>query len=217
MPQHFHKSANAFARMSIIGSAVLVAGIFYFGTKLTRSPYFTQVNVARDQPVPFSHNHHVEQLGIDCRYCHTSVETSNKASLPPTKTCMNCHSQVWTNAPMLEPVRQSFRDNTSIEWVKTHDLPDFVYFNHSIHVAKGVACESCHGRVDRMPLMAKANTLHMDWCLSCHRAPEKFVRPKEAVFEMGWTPPNGDQLAQGRALVQEYHIKTSQDCSICHR
>lgn len=217
MAQHFHKSANDFARISIIALGLLVAGVFYFGTKFNRSGYFTYVNVAREQPVPFSHNHHVAQLGIDCRYCHVSVETSNSAGIPPTKTCMNCHSQLWTNAAMLEPVRASFRDGTSLEWGRVHDLPDFVYFNHSVHVNKGVACESCHGRVDNMPLMYKANTLHMDWCLACHRAPEKFVRPKDQVVTMGWTPPGGDQLTLGRALVSKYHIQTRQDCSSCHR
>jgi hypothetical protein len=172
----------------------------------------------RDQPIPFSHERHVAGNGIDCRYCHTSVEESNFAGIPPTETCMSCHSQILTDAPMLEPVRESFRSGTPIQWNRVHDLPDFVYFNHSIHVKKGVGCETCHGRVDRMPLMWKQNTLQMEWCLECHRAPEQFIRPRDQVFTMGYVPA-GDQLEIGRKLVQEYHINVKQltNCSICHR
>jgi hypothetical protein len=217
MPQLFPRSANAFSRFTIFGAVFLLGGIGYVGTEINRSGYGTQTDVYVDQPVPFSHQHHVGQLGLDCRYCHTSVETSAVAGVPPTKTCMNCHSQVWTNAPMLEPVRESFRTDASIEWVKVHDLPDFVYFNHSIHVAKGVACETCHGPVNDMPLVYKANTLFMDWCLECHRNPEKYVRPKDAVFEFGWEPPGGDQMALGKALVVQNDIQPKTDCSTCHR
>lgn len=217
MPQLFPRSANAFSRFTIFGAVFLLGGIGYVGTEINRSGYGTQTDVYVDQPVPFSHQHHVGQLGLDCRYCHTSVETSAVAGVPPTKTCMNCHSQVWTNAPMLEPVRESFRTDASIEWVKVHDLPDFVYFDHSIHVAKGVACETCHGPVNDMPLVYKANTLFMDWCLECHRNPEKYVRPKDAVFEFGWEPPGGDQMALGKALVAQNDIQPKTDCSTCHR
>ena len=145
----------------------------------------------REQPIPFSHAHHVGGLGIDCRYCHTSVETSSFAGIPPTKTCMNCHSQIWSTSPTLEPVRESFRTGVSIQWTRVNDLPDYVYFNHSIHVNKGIGCESCHGRVDRMPLTWQENSLQMDWCLDCHRDPGKHIRPRDGN--------HGDGLSAGRA------------------
>ena len=217
MPQIFHRSANAFSRFTIFGSIFLIAGIAYVSTKVNRSPYFTRANVVREQPVPFSHQHHSGQLGIDCRYCHTSVEEGAFAGIPPTKTCMTCHSQIWTNAEMLEPVRASYRDDRPIEWTRVHDLPDFVYFNHSIHVNKGIACESCHGRVDDMPLMYQENTLHMEWCLDCHRHPEKFVRPREAVFQFDWEPPHGERAAMGQKLMEEYKVRSLTDCYTCHR
>jgi hypothetical protein len=178
---------------------------------------------AREQPVPFSHAHHVGGLGLDCRYCHTTVETSSFANIPPTKICMNCHSEIWLTSPTLEPVRASFRNNTSIRWTRVDDLPDFVYFNHSIHINKGIGCESCHGRVDRMPLTWQENSLQMEWCLDCHRHPEKHVRPREFITTMGYQPgvPSGpDQEAIGRRLVKEYQIqdaRTLTSCSTCHR
>jgi Zn ribbon nucleic-acid-binding protein len=166
--------------------------------------------------VPFSHEHHVGGLGIDCRYCHTSVENSSFANIPPTKTCMNCHSQIWNRAPMLERVRESFRSDTSIRWIRVHDLPDYVYFNHSIHVAKGVGCTTCHGQVNKMPLMWQENSLQMSWCLDCHRHPERFVRPKSEVFSVSWQPPP-NQVEMGRELVKEYNIQSLTSCSTCHR
>ena len=169
--------------------------------------------------MPFSHAHHVGGLGVDCRYCHTTVETSSFANIPPTKTCMNCHSQIWSTSPTLEPVRASFRTGESIRWTRVHDLPDFVYFNHSIHVNKGVGCETCHGRVDRMPLTWQQNSLQMEWCLDCHRNPEKYVRPREFVTTMGYQP-EGDQAEIGRRLVHEYNIqdaRTLTSCNTCHR
>jgi hypothetical protein len=169
--------------------------------------------------VEFSHQHHVGGLGIDCRYCHSSVEVSSNAGIPPTYTCMSCHSQIWSDSPTLKPVRDSLADDTPIQWNRVYSLPDFVYFNHSIHVDKGVGCVTCHGRVDQMPLMAKAQTLHMEWCLGCHRAPEQYIRPREEVFNMDWQPPNGDQLTLGRRLVEEYHIQSVSvltSCSTCH-
>src|SRR5262249_46164795 len=146
-------------------------------------------NNAREQPVPFSHRHHVGGIGLDCRYCHTTVEVSSFAGIPPTKTCMNCHSQIWTNSAMLEPVRESFRSGKSIEWNRVHHLAGFVYFDHSIHVKKGVGCVTCHGRVDQMPLTWQESSLQMEWCLGCHRNPERFVRPREQVFSMDWDWP----------------------------
>ena len=161
--------------------------------QLQRSPYVTGQHIAPDQPVPFSHQHHVAGLGLDCRYCHTSVEESSFAGIPPTKTCFNCHAQIWTTAALLEPVRYSFRTGKSLEWTRVHDLPDFVYFNHSIHVNKGIGCYSCHGAVDQMPLMYQENSLQMEWCLNCHRQPEKFLRPREHVFSMEYRPPDGTE------------------------
>jgi hypothetical protein len=181
-----------------------------------RSDYATGAHAALEQPVPFSHKHHVGGEGIDCRYCHTSVEESAFAGLPPTETCMSCHSQIWSEAPVLEPVRESYRTGKPIKWTRVHHLAEFVYFDHSIHVNKGVGCETCHGRVDQMPLTWKENTLLMEWCLDCHRQPEQYVRPREAVFQMGWKP-GGDQLTLGRRLVKEYKIRSLTDCYTCHR
>ncbi len=184
--------------------------------ELNRSSYFTHVGVARQQPVPFSHKHHVTGIGLDCRYCHTSVETSAFAGIPPTETCMTCHSQVWRDAPLLEPVRESWRSGSPVAWNRVHDLPDFAYFNHSIHLHKGIGCQSCHGAVGEMPLMRKANTLNMEWCLDCHRAPERHVRPREQVFNVDYEPAE-PQSVIGPKLVEAYDIQRLQDCSICHR
>ena len=168
------------------GSGDRLRGAVGGALEIQRSPYATYQDVAQAQPVPFSHQHHDGGDGIDCRYCHTSVENSSFAGIPPTKTCMNCHSQIWTDAPMLEPVRESYRTGKSLVWTRVDYLPDFVYFNHSIHVDKGVGCASCHGPVDKMPLMFEANSLQMEWCLNCHRAPEKFLRPRDQVFNMNY-------------------------------
>jgi hypothetical protein len=215
MAQIFHPSTNTISRVSIFGAVFFAGGLLFVINGVNRSSYVTQVGVARDQPVPFSHKHHVAGLGIDCRYCHTSVETSAFAGLPATEVCMSCHSQIWADSPMLEPVRASFRSDRSIEWVRVHDLPDFAYFDHSIHLRKGIGCASCHGRVDQMPLMWRENTLHMEWCLDCHRAPEKHVRPREQVFNMSWKAD--DQAALGARLVKEYGIQRKLDCWVCHR
>jgi hypothetical protein len=217
MAQIFPQSANTLSKVSIIVTLVVVAGLGAMAFELgADSSYATNQNVARTQPVPFSHTHHVGSMGIDCRYCHSTVETSAFATIPPTKTCMNCHSQIWVNSPTLEPVRASYRTDQSIPWVKVHDLPDFVYFNHSIHVKKGVGCETCHGRVDKMSLMAQHANLEMRWCLDCHRHPEQYVRPRKYVTTMGYVP-DGDQLEIGRKLVQEYHIQKLETCWTCHR
>lgn len=219
MPQIFHPSTNTFSKVSIFGAVFMIAGLAWALMLFFRSAYVTKTNVAIQQPVQFSHERHVAGLGIDCRYCHTSVEVSAFADIPPTHTCMSCHSQIWVDSPFLEPVRESFRTDQSIEWNRVHNLGDFTYFNHQIHVAKGVGCETCHGRVDRMPLTWKEHTQYMEWCLECHRAPERFVRLREAVFTMGWVPPE-NQLSLGRRLVEEYDIAPPyqlDDCSICHR
>src|SRR3954449_6579216 len=201
MSQIFHRSANTIARVSIFGAIFFVAGLLGLFDEVTRSPWVTQAHVAREQPIQFSHERHVAGNGIDCRYCHTSVEDSAFAGIPPTKTCMNCHSQIFSTSPTLEPVRDSFRTDRSIAWTRVHDLPDFAYFNHSIHVNKGVGCETCHGRVDRMPLTWQKASLQMEWCLDCHRHPERYVRPREAVFQMGYQVPP-DQIELGRRLMK---------------
>ena len=216
MAQIFHPSTNTISRVSIWGSVGFLVALFFFLTYIYRSGYTTDINVVREQPVPFSHKHHVAGIGIDCRYCHTTVETSAFAGLPPTETCMSCHIQIWSGSPMLEPVRASLRENRPLAWTRVHDLPDYVYFNHSIHVNKGIGCETCHGRVDRMPLMWKENTLLMEWCLGCHRDPQKYVRPREEVFTMGYKPAE-DQLTLGKKLVKEYKIQSLTDCYTCHR
>jgi hypothetical protein len=216
--QIFHHSTNTLARISIFGAVFLAGGALWLTLEVNRSPYVTQAGIAREQPVPFSHQHHVGGLGIDCRYCHTSVETSAVAGIPPTKTCMNCHSQIWNTSPMLEPVRASFRTDTSIAWTKVNDLPDFAYFDHSAHVNKGVGCVTCHGRVDHMPLMWQEASLQMEWCLECHRQPERFVRPREQVFNVAWEwPADKDPLAEGKKLVEQYGIQPRTSCSTCHR
>ena len=218
MAQVFPRSANWASKASILAALLIVASILGVVLNINRIDYVSMVDVAIDQPVHFSHKHHVTGMGIDCRYCHTTVEVSAFAGVPPTETCMTCHSQIWTEAPILEPVRASFRDNTPIEWNRVHDLPDFVYFNHSIHVSQGIGCQSCHGQVDQMPLMKKAHTLNMEWCLDCHRDPAQFIRPREQVFNMNYEYP-ANQETLGKSLVADYDVQTSQltNCSICHR
>jgi hypothetical protein len=246
MAQIFHRSANTIARVSMFGAVFLIAGLLWVALQMQRSPYFTYAGVSRMQPVPFSHQHHYAGLGIDCRYCHTSVEVSGFAGIPPTKTCMNCHSQMWTNAPMLEPVRESYRTGRSLVWTRANDLPDFVYFDHSIHINKGVGCNTCHGAVDKMPLMYNQASLQMEFCLDCHRDPAKYIRPHhiqarpddpkseiDQVFNMTYqqptslqpvTLPDGksftDQAALGAYLAQQYHLRSERDitsCNTCHR
>ena len=219
MSQLFHHSANALARSTLYGAVVILGLVGWLGYQLDHSYYATGQRTPREQPVPFSHAHHVGDDGIDCEYCHTTVENSGFANIPPIKTCMDCHSQVWKTSPTLEPVRAAYRNNASIRWTRVHDLPDFVYFNHSIHISKGVGCETCHGRVDRMPLTWQENTLRMEWCLDCHRHPEQYVRPREFVTQMGYLPA-GQQEEIGRKLVQAYHIQDARhltSCSTCHR
>jgi hypothetical protein len=216
MPQFFPRTANSIIRLALLGVVGAIATIAWLGALIVRSPYEMGQQTPRNQPVPFSHEHHVGGLGIDCRYCHTTVEKSSFANIPPTHTCMNCHSEMWAVAPVLKTVRQSYRTGKSIDWIRVHDLPDFVYFNHAIHVHKGIGCETCHGRVDRMPLTWQANSLTMNWCLNCHRHPEDFVRPREHVFDMDYTPPR-DQKELGAKLVREYRIQRLTSCSTCHR
>src|SRR5438034_7543694 len=188
MPQIFHHSTNALARATIFGAVFILLAVLWVIVEITRSSWNTGQWVEREQPVQFSHKHHVGDDGIDCRYCHTSVEISAVAGIPPTKTCMNCHSVLFSNAGYLDPVRESYRTDTSIEWVKVHRLADFVYFNHSIHVNKGVGCTTCHGPIDQMPLVFQASTLLMQWCVDCHRNPAPNLRSMDKVFAMDWKP-----------------------------
>jgi hypothetical protein len=219
MAQIFHRSTNFIARFSVFSTLFLIGLALIAVLAVARSPYMTRQNFTREQPVQFSHKHHVGDDGIDCRYCHTSVETSAVAGIPPTKTCMNCHSVLFNNSSYLDPVRDSYRNDKSIEWVKVHRLADFVYFNHSIHINKGVGCSTCHGQVNQMPLVFQANTLLMQWCLDCHRDPEPVLRPKDQVFNMDWKAPD-NQAELGAKLRTEYKIRTTEElvsCSTCHR
>jgi len=217
MPQIFKATTNSLARTSLVVTVLAIGGL---GGALFEiiadSSYATRQGEAREQPIPFSHAHHVGSMGIDCRYCHTGVENSQHAMVPPTKTCMNCHSQIWINSSTLQPVRDSYQTNESIRWTKVNDLPDYVYFNHSIHIKKGVGCETCHGRVDTMPLMYQQASLQMRWCLDCHRNPEKYVRPREMVTKMGYEPAE-PQETLGPKLVKEYNIQKLETCWTCHR
>jgi Cytochrome c3/Class III cytochrome C family len=222
VPQIFHHSTNFLAKLSIFGAIFILLAAMWALAEINRSSYNTGQFIERQQPVQFSHKHHAGDDGIDCRYCHTSVETSASAGIPPTQTCMNCHSQIWADSPYLEPVRESWRTGRPIQWTRVHDLPDYAYFNHSIHVAKGVGCATCHGRIDQMPAVYQASSLQMEWCLACHRNPERFVRPKDKVFDMEWRQENRSEqeIAQGKELVKSYHIqdaKTLTSCSTCHR
>src|SRR5438067_1822267 len=219
MPQIFKRSTNAISRLTIFGGIFVVAAVAWGWASVVYSPFVTGERIPLDQPVPFSHAHHAGGIGIDCRYCHTTVEVSPFAGMPPTATCMNCHKQVWRDSDMLEPVRASLSENRPIRWNRVNNLPDFVYFDHSIHVSKGVGCETCHGRVDKMALTWQENSLQMEWCLNCHRNTEQYLRPREFVTKMGYEPA-GDQLEIGRKLHAEYQIKdvnTLTSCSTCHR
>ncbi|HEY3243616.1 MAG TPA: cytochrome c3 family protein [Phycisphaerae bacterium] len=215
MAQVFHRAFNTLSKVSIFGAVFMLVALAVIGGAVARSAYVTQQHVVRPQPVPFSHQHHVAGLGIDCRYCHTSVEDSAFAGIPPTRTCMNCHAFIWSDAPMLAPVRDSVRTGESLPWTRVHDLPDFVYFDHSIHVKKGVGCVTCHGRLDEMPLTWREVSLHMEWCLSCHRNPQPYLRPPSEVFNMEWQPPNG----RPQVFEEEHSAGGGQltNCSICHR
>ena len=221
MAQIFGKGSNSIARFTLL--AVFFGFFAFWGVvyAVYRSPYTTNVHVPLEQPVPFSHQHHVSGLGLDCRYCHTLVEKAAFAGVPATETCMTCHSQVWKDAPLLAPVRESLATGQPIEWKRVNQAPDFVFFNHSIHVQKGIGCSTCHGQVDQMPITWKAHSLYMRWCLDCHEAPEKFLRPKDQIYNMEWKPP-ADQVERGRKLAEVYGLRPERlselrDCGMCHR
>lgn len=218
MAQIFRPGANSLFRI-VLGAIVLSPILLLIASAaFPRTDYATGVDMFVDQPVPFSHKHHAGDLGLDCRYCHTGVESSAVAGLPPTETCMTCHSQIWTNAAMLAPVRLSLAENKPLRWNAVNTLPDYVYFDHSVHIAAGVGCSTCHGDVDKMPLMMKAKPLTMEWCLNCHREPERYLRPRNQIFNMNWAPPP-NQLAIGRKLLAKRKIEKTHltNCSVCHR
>jgi hypothetical protein len=216
MAQLFRPSANTIAKVSIAAAIILVTSTISVAYMVDRGPWITDVGVAPVQPIYFSHKHHVKDDGIDCRYCHTAVENSGYAGLPPTETCMSCHSQIWNNATVTEPIRQSWASGKSIEWTKVHDLPDYVYFNHSIHLNKGMGCSTCHGQINEMPWVYKVNTLYMNWCVNCHRNPAAYIRPRSEVFNINYQYPS-NQAELGAKLVKEYHAQSLTDCATCHR
>jgi hypothetical protein len=217
--QIFHPSTNSISRVSIFSALFLLGGLLWILAAINRSSYVTDADVIRAQPVQFSHAHHVGGLGIDCRYCHTSVEVSAFAGIPATQICMNCHSQIWAGSDILKPVRESFQTAIPLRWTRVHNLADFAYFDHSIHINKGVGCVTCHGRVDRMPLMRQEASLQMEWCLGCHRDPAPNLRPREFIFSMSWQAPVAE-VNLGEKLMQEYGIESPElltSCSTCHR
>lgn len=213
----FSHRANLIARTVLFSAFALAAAGVAWWWLWPRTDYVRKVGYVIDQPVPFSHEHHAAGLGIDCRFCHNYVEVSANAGMPPTYTCMTCHSQIWTNADLLAPVRQSLAEDRPIVWGRVNNLPDYVYFNHSIHIAKGVGCSSCHGQIDRMPLTYKAATLTMDFCLDCHRNPGPRLRPKSQIYNTEWKRTADTPSPQ--ALLAAYHVPSRNltECSICHR
>ncbi|MBW8885067.1 MAG: cytochrome c3 family protein [Planctomycetia bacterium] len=219
MPQVFPRWTNVGSKMSIFGVLTSLALVTWASMVYVQSSYGTNAGLRLVQPVPFSHQHHVGGLGIDCRYCHTSVEQSAFAGMPETKTCMNCHSQIWVGSEMLRPVRESYATDRSIAWERVYNTPGFVYFAHHIHVQKGIGCSSCHGRIDRMAFTEQAASLLMEWCLECHRDPASQIRPRPEVFNMDYRVPT-NQRELGEKLVAEYDVRDPKQltsCSTCHR
>ena len=216
MPNVFKKTSNILVRTTFIMGGVILASIIVVAGRIT--PYTHDLYLSPEQPAPFSHKHHAAQLGIDCRYCHTGVEETGFAGVPPTETCYTCHSQIWVNSPLLKPVRDSYETGVPIEWARVYNVPDFVYFDHSIHVAKGVSCVSCHGQIDKQNLTNKEVAMEMLWCLDCHRQPEESLRPLDKVFDMTWEAP-ANQTEIGKQMVKDRKINTHQiqNCSVCHR
>ena len=215
----FTPRTSAYIKLGLFGVLALGLVLVLYVVQSNVTNWATGEDTIITQPVPFSHEHHVGGLGIDCRYCHTSVEKSSFAGMPSTHTCMSCHSQLYTEEEMLRPVRQSYQSNEPIAWRRVYDLPDYVYFDHSIHVQSGVGCESCHGRVDQMPLISQKPSLFMEFCLDCHRQPEKFLRPKDFIYAFGYDRPDQEQQRIGRRLIEKYNIEVGNltDCSVCHR
>src|SRR5260370_39548100 len=214
MPGVFPRSSNTIARASLIATLLAGAALLWACLVYARSSYGTGAATVHVQPVPFSHEHHAGELGIDCRYCHTNVEHSDYDGMPATKTCRNCHSQIWVGSDVLAPVRESYRTGKPLRWERVYNLPGFVYFDHSVHVQHGVGCSSCHGRIDEMPLTYQVPSLLMEWCLDCHRQPEAQLRPRDEIFNLKWQPP-ADQLARGRELASEYQLRDTRYLTTC--
>ncbi|MGH8018003.1 MAG: cytochrome c3 family protein [Opitutaceae bacterium] len=217
MSKVFPKSANTLplkiAVFLVVFAGTVLAGVNYYAT-----PKYTRVGYAPVQPVPFEHSLHAGQLGIDCRYCHTHVEESDHSNVPATHTCMACHSIIKTRSPLLAPVRASYETGEPVPWVRIHKAPDYVYFSHQVHVNRGISCYECHGQVNEMPVMFQAHAQSMGWCLDCHRAPEKQIRPLDEVFNLDWHASSPEaQLEQGRELVAKWNVDPPQSCSGCHR
>lgn len=203
------------ALLSAVVLVLFLGGLIWI---IPAQDYNTEQHFAPRQPVMFSHKHHVGDDGLDCRYCHNSVEVSANAGMPPTETCMTCHSQLWTHAELLAPVRASFATRTPLRWTAVYKTPDYVFFNHSIHIAKGVGCDECHGRVDKMPLMREAQAFHMMFCIDCHNNPAPRLRPRDQVFNMNWR--RTADTPSPEALMIAYKIRPPAiltDCGICHR
>jgi hypothetical protein len=217
MPQLFPPNSNSFVRWTALAGTVFLVLLVTALTVFARTSN-NRVGVPVEQPVDFSHGLHAGSLGLDCRYCHSTVETSSFATIPSTETCMTCHSQVRVGAPQLAVVQESWDSGRPIAWNRVHDMPDFVYFDHSIHVNKGVGCSTCHGAVDQMAGMWKNEPMTMGWCLECHREPQQYLRPRSEVLNMDYIRPD-NQLELGRALVEAYHINTEKlpQCWTCHR
>lgn len=215
MAQVFGRHMDFVARLVVLGVIVVGVGLFWIWRAASASAH--PVGSAVEQPIPFSHKHHVGDDGIDCRYCHASVETAATAGMPSVEVCMSCHSQLYTDQPALQPLIEAWQSGKPIRWQRVHDLPDFAYFDHSVHVNNGVGCVSCHGRVDEMPLTWRHASLNMQWCLDCHRDPAQALRPRDKVFDLAWQPAN--QRATGEALIAAYHVPMERltECSTCHR
>ncbi|HEX7128068.1 MAG TPA: cytochrome c3 family protein [Thermodesulfobacteriota bacterium] len=212
----FPRWSNRVARGVIAAVVLLVLGLPVALMAWVRTPYNLGQGYPIEQPVQFDHRHHVADDGIDCRYCHSAVERSSTAGIPSTSLCMNCHGQIWNTSPLLAPVRASYETGRPIAWNRVHQLPDFVYFDHAIHVGKGIGCVSCHGRVDLMPRVFQVAPLTMGWCLDCHRAPERHLRPLDQITNMAWTPDR-PQLEVGRELKARYGVREMTTCTTCHR
>ncbi|MEO7454337.1 MAG: cytochrome c3 family protein [Fimbriimonadales bacterium] len=217
MPNLFRKSANNMVKITFLLGGLGLASVLLVGANVT--PYTHRLGVALDQPAPFSHKHHVKELGISCYYCHDGVEKGPIAGVPVTETCYTCHSQIWTNSPLLQVVRDSYEKNIPIEWTRVNDVPDFVYFDHSIHIAKGVSCYTCHGDMDEQNLSFKENAFEMRWCLNCHRNPDDWVRPDDKILDTDYQDGDKSHAELGAELVKKRGIRKEQldNCSVCHR
>lgn len=211
-PKHFNTVARLTLALAVGIPTVAIGGLLLY----VRTPFAYGTGHPHEQPVQFDHRHHVKDIGLDCRFCHHSVEVADTAGIPPTQVCMGCHGQVWNRSPLLDPVRNAYFTDKPIPWKRVHNLPDFVYFNHAIHVNKGVGCVSCHGRVDEMASVYQVEDLSMAWCLNCHRNPAPMIRPKGEVTNLGWIAPE-DPAVLGQKLMQEYDVHTRTSCSTCHR